>query len=130
MNIVFWISALMMMIILVMSIFCTTMIGQNAANWGPDMPDIEDHWGKVGMSCLTLFQFLTLDDWSNITRQVVWPSTDQSPFMTLLLLTMFLSYVVFAAFVILSLLTGVMAEHMNTVRQQEEADETGTASRT
>merc|ERR1719217_1914094 len=35
----------------------------------------------------------------------------------------FLGYVVFAAFVILSLLTGVMAEHMTNLREMQEEDE-------
>merc|ERR1719238_1489786 len=39
------------------------------------------------------------------------------------MMILFLGYVVFAAFVILSLLTGVMAEHMTNLREMQEEDE-------
>merc|ERR1719240_84885 len=63
----------------------------------------------------TLFQFLTLDDWAGIARQV----TDVMPAMQ----CFFISYIFFAGFVIVSLLTGVMAEHMNQVRESEEYEQ-------
>jgi len=69
----------------------------------------------MGASMQTLFQFLTLDDWSNISRVVA----IELPWMMFL----FIGYVILASFVVLSLLTGVMANHINAVREDEEKEE-------
>lgn len=111
MSLVFWIFLLIMMLIFISSIFCTNVIGHASESFGDEMDHIEEYWGKVERSMLTLFQILTLDDWNLITRTVM----VQMPLMQIF----FIAYVIFAAFVILSLLTGVMAEHMQKVSEDE-----------
>lgn len=116
-SIVAWISVLLATFVLIMAIFCTGTIGKSAEMWEDtgDVDLIKFYFGTVLHSSQTLFQYLTLDDWGYISRIVC----KKMPWM----MPIFMLYVVLSAFVILSLLTGVMAEHMNTVRQgQEEED--------
>merc|ERR1719215_1479306 len=70
------------------------------------------YWGSVARSMFTLFQFLTMDGWGEVDEQVV----RQMPWLQLF----FFPFIFFGAFVIMSLLTGVMADHMNDVRKTEE----------
>jgi len=111
-SIVAWILVMMIMMILIVAIFCTSTIGHQYAEWGEDADDIHKYWGTVPNSMQTLFQYLTLDDWGMISRLVCKKMGWMMP--------IFILYVVFAAFVVLSLLTGVMAEHMNAVRREED----------
>merc|ERR1719456_1995824 len=60
----------------------------------------------------TLFQFVTLDDWSAIARVV----TARKPELEIF----FIFYIMLTAFTVLSLLTGVVAEHMLDVSRKEE----------
>jgi len=116
-GIVTWIVMMMVVIMLMISIFLTTMVGKQAELWDKgDQPQILLYFGTVPRSMQTLFQYLTLDDWGMITRLVA----KKMPWTSMLV---FVAYVVFAAFVILSLLTGVMAEHMTNLREMTEADE-------
>jgi hypothetical protein len=135
---VFWVLVLMLVTMLILAILCTTVVGHNADKWGeyvpyPEcLPDpecvpypecantcdnayIHMYFGTVGSSMQTLFQFLTMDDWGLITRMVCKVMPAMYPVLIL--------YVVFGAMVIISLLTGVMAEHMNSIREQQEEED-------
>mmetsp|Transcript_123845 Transcript_123845/g.396446 ORF Transcript_123845/g.396446 Transcript_123845/m.396446 type:complete len:537 (-) Transcript_123845:44-1654(-) len=115
-EIVSWIGVLVLVVIFISSIVTTTVIGQNVSDFPPeDQADIEECWGSIGKSMFTLFQFLTMDGWSAVYYQV----TRTMPWMVLF----FFPFIFFGAFVILSLLTGVMADHMNDVRRKEEEEE-------
>jgi len=115
-EIVSWIGVLVLIVIFISSIVTTTVIGQNVSDFPPeDQADIEEFWGSIGKSMFTLFQFLTMDGWSGVYYQV----TRTMPWMVLF----FFPFIFFGAFVILSLLTGVMADHMNDVRRKEEEEE-------
>jgi len=138
MRIVFWIFVLMLLVIFLSAIVCTTVIGQdnNCAlnDEGHDKcaacaklesglidpscvkdEDLDKYFGTVGRSMFTLFQFLTMDDWAAVEKSV----HKNMPFMR----PFFFSFIFFGAFVLMSLLTGVMADHMNSVRQQEEEEQ-------
>mmetsp|Transcript_112673 Transcript_112673/g.318342 ORF Transcript_112673/g.318342 Transcript_112673/m.318342 type:complete len:489 (+) Transcript_112673:164-1630(+) len=111
-----WIMVFIFGLVYVSAIFCTQLIGHNAQLWGDEAAEIEEFWGSVYRSSITLFQFLTLDNWSALSAQVI----EQMPAMQVF----FIMFVIFGSFVILSLLTGVMADHMNQVREKEEESET------
>mmetsp|Transcript_69973 Transcript_69973/g.177590 ORF Transcript_69973/g.177590 Transcript_69973/m.177590 type:complete len:541 (-) Transcript_69973:65-1687(-) len=112
----FWIGCMLGGVMFVSAIFCTDLIGHQADDWPVEERDNIKQWfGTIGKSMLTLFQFLTLADWSAITRVVTKQSSEMMYF--------FLLYVIFAAMVILSLLTGVLADHINTVTTEAEEEE-------
>jgi len=113
MRIVFWIFVLMLLVIFLSAIVCTTIIGQDSAFEGDE--EIHKYFGSVGRSMFTLFQFLTMDDWAAVEKLVFEKQEFMRPF--------FFAFIFFGAFVLMSLLTGVMADHMNDVRQQEEEEE-------
>jgi voltage-gated sodium channel len=120
---VFWIFAMLLMLTFISAIFCTQLIGNQKELWGPNSVNgtieaeeqIEELWGTVAKSMLTLFQILTMDNWVYTTNQIY----ERMPWMYLF----FDTYVVFGAMVILSMLTGVMAEQMNEVREEEDKEE-------
>jgi len=113
---VLWIALFLGVVIFISAIFTTEVLGKRADDWPEDeRPDVEMYWGSVQGSALTLFQFLTLDDWKDVYVQVV----AVKPWMRLF----FVPYIMFAAFVMMSALTGVMAEHMDQVRTDEEEEE-------
>lgn len=107
---VLWTFLLLAMLVFTCAILCTMVIWRRKEVF-EDPELIELYWGGVLTSSLTLFQFLTLDDWGTIARQVA----AELPAMV----CVFVPYIVMAAFVVLSLLTGVMAEHMQEVRVKE-----------
>lgn len=110
-KVVFWISILFFILIFVSAIFCTTMIGHESKMYKhPD--EIEYYWGKVPDSMKTLFQFVTLDNWASIARMV----TEKQPSMQFF----FILYIILTAFTILSLLTGVVSEHILMVAKDQE----------
>mmetsp|Transcript_98968 Transcript_98968/g.206270 ORF Transcript_98968/g.206270 Transcript_98968/m.206270 type:complete len:541 (-) Transcript_98968:450-2072(-) len=116
-EVVFWIMVLCFLMIFICAILCTTLIGQSVGKYPPEeRPDIDEWFGSVGKSMFTLFQCLTMDGWSGIYATV----TSTQPGMT----AFFFPFMFIGAFVIMSLLTGVMADHMNDVRRNEEEEET------
>mmetsp|Transcript_67684 Transcript_67684/g.195998 ORF Transcript_67684/g.195998 Transcript_67684/m.195998 type:complete len:510 (-) Transcript_67684:68-1597(-) len=114
-SVVSWIAAMLGGVMFTCAIVCTDLVGHNADDWGDDAEEIRLFFGSMWNSTVTLFNFLTLADWSYVTRLV---SRQEWAMMYF-----FLAYVIFAAMVILSLLTGVLADHMNTVRENEEREE-------
>lgn len=114
-GLVFWIMVLLGFILFVSAIFCTNVVGHSAHLWGEEEAEIREYWGTVTGSFVTLFQFLTQDNWAGLSRQVC----EHMPGMQIF----FIGFVVFGAFVILSLLTGVMADHMNEVREKYKDEE-------
>lgn len=112
---VFWIGVLTYLMVFLCAILCTTLIGQNADAFGDNREEIREMWGTVNKSAFTLFQILTMDGWGDVYHEV----TEKMPFMTLF----FFPFVFIGAFVIMSLLTGVMADHMNEVRVSTEDEE-------
>jgi len=103
-----WIAVMMFMGMLCFAIFMCEFVGDQADNFkNPDV--IREYWNGVFVSVSTLFQFLTLDNWSWVTRQV----TDSLPWMR----PVFNAYIFLGAFAVLSLLTGVVADHMSKVSE-------------
>lgn len=110
---VFWILVLGLLIILFFAVSVTTIVGNHSDLWSQercsfcepgDQERIEELFGDLGDSMWTMFQFVTLDDWSGIIQLVskrMW-----------VMKFFFLAYTLIASFALISLLTGVMAEHI------------------
>merc|ERR1719401_215774 len=108
----------MLLTIFLCAIVCTTIIGQEK-HWEDkkEAAEVQEYWGTVPRSMFTLFQFLTMDDWAAQMDTVV-----KHPNLYFMRPFFFL-FIFFGASVLMSLLTGVMADHMNDVRRQEEEEE-------
>lgn len=113
--VVFWIFFLIVFLIYIAAIFFTSSIGQHADDWGDEAADVKLYFGTMAQSMFTLFQFLTLDNWNDVDQLIV----KQMPWMQ----PWFFLFIGTASFVILALLTGVMADHMDQVRKEEEDDQ-------
>lgn len=115
MQAVFWIFLFSTLCMFISAILCTTIIGQEDNFSEEDRAEIQMYWGSVGRSMFTLLQFVTMDDWAAVSALVI----HYQPFM----LVPFYLLIFFGAFVLLSLLTGVMADHINDVRRQADLEE-------
>eukprot|EP00746_Dinoflagellata_sp_MGD_P002450 gnl/MRDRNA2_/MRDRNA2_104760_c0_seq1.p1 gnl/MRDRNA2_/MRDRNA2_104760_c0~~gnl/MRDRNA2_/MRDRNA2_104760_c0_seq1.p1 ORF type:complete len:487 (+),score=105.24 gnl/MRDRNA2_/MRDRNA2_104760_c0_seq1:72-1532(+) len=110
-KVVGWISFLFSILVVISAIFCTTLIGHDADLF-PDPDFIREYFGTVLRSMTTLFQFITLDDWSYVAGQV----TCVMPGMYLF----FLAYVILTSFMVLSLLTGVVTDNIVKLTQEDD----------
>eukprot|EP00931_Biecheleriopsis_adriatica_P111499 TRINITY_DN85893_c0_g1_i1.p1 TRINITY_DN85893_c0_g1~~TRINITY_DN85893_c0_g1_i1.p1 ORF type:complete len:279 (-),score=71.05 TRINITY_DN85893_c0_g1_i1:26-862(-) len=111
---VFWILVLFFVLVLTCGIFVTEQVGLNADDWatGPeaekgDVEKINENFATLSKSMLTLFRFVTLDDWYDTATLVA----KQQPIM----LWFFIVYIMISAFAMIALLTGVMTEQINNV---------------
>eukprot|EP00746_Dinoflagellata_sp_MGD_P121841 gnl/MRDRNA2_/MRDRNA2_56898_c0_seq1.p1 gnl/MRDRNA2_/MRDRNA2_56898_c0~~gnl/MRDRNA2_/MRDRNA2_56898_c0_seq1.p1 ORF type:complete len:483 (+),score=90.16 gnl/MRDRNA2_/MRDRNA2_56898_c0_seq1:150-1598(+) len=109
---VFWISLMFSIVIVVSAIFTTTLIGKEAQAYS-DPELVELHFGTVPASMTTLFQFVTLDDWSSVSRVIV----ATYPIMEIF----FCGYIFLTSFTMLSVMTGMITGQ--TQRIMDEHDE-------
>uniref|UniRef100_A0A0G4GW07 EF-hand domain-containing protein n=1 Tax=Chromera velia CCMP2878 TaxID=1169474 RepID=A0A0G4GW07_9ALVE len=79
-----------------------------------DDPLIDEYFGSVPKSMLTLFQIMTLESWTN---GIVRPAEKASPGKVML----FIVYVFLSTFGLLNVLTAIFVE--NTIAQSKEDDE-------
>jgi len=113
-QLVAWIGLFLFMQALIFSILITTVVGQHAGEFEHN-DEVIANWGGVIISLQTLFQFLTFDGWSPLARLI----TDRLPWMTIL----FDTYIALGAFAMLSILTGVVSDHMGQISQLEKKDD-------
>lgn len=76
-------------------------------------PVDEAAFGTLGASLFTLFQLMTLDNWTSIVK----PAMEASPWSLLF----FLPFIVVSTFVVLNLFIGVIVESIQTLRDQRAA---------
>jgi len=107
---VVWLFVLFALILWLVSIICVNLLRD-----GDEMT--QKYFGTIWSCMFTLFQFVTLDDWSRIARHVAFEEDRYY------MMFVFVVYVMFTAFVVLSLLTGVISEHMIAVTKQNELSE-------
>merc|ERR1719161_72467 len=110
-KVVGWISFLFSIVVVISAIFCTTLIGHDADMF-PDPAFIKEYFGTVARSMTTLFQFITLDDWSYVAGKV----TCVMPGMHFF----FVAYVILTSFMVLSLLTGVVTDNICKLTSEDE----------
>eukprot|EP00928_Gymnodinium_smaydae_P048980 TRINITY_DN32822_c0_g1_i1.p1 TRINITY_DN32822_c0_g1~~TRINITY_DN32822_c0_g1_i1.p1 ORF type:complete len:511 (+),score=153.98 TRINITY_DN32822_c0_g1_i1:173-1534(+) len=112
-----WVAVLFGLWLLVSSIIVTNLVGRQAEEFVSDEVSLEDVLGWFGgivISMKTLFIYLTCDDWSTSARAV------NAKLMWMELF--WILYMIVGAFTLLSLLTGLMADKMNEVREESESD--------
>lgn len=107
---VFWVAIMFLILVFTTAIFVTNMVGHEADLF--DDPEMIRHrFGTILDSMVTLFIYLTCDDWSTSARMVnkvhIWMEW------------VWILYIVMGAFLILSLLTGLMADKMKEARDLE-----------
>jgi len=113
-----WIALLFLLVMFVYAISITNLAGKRWEQFSSaeDGAVVKEKFGTIRASMETLFIFLTCDDWSTPARIV----NKEFPFMQFV----WVSYIVLAVFTLLSLLTGLMADKMNQVRQEAEEQQT------
>ena len=72
------------------------------------------YFGNVGRSFLTLFQIMTLDDWSEVMYVIM----DEDPWAWLY----FFSFILIASYVLLNLIVGVIVDSLQQVRRRRELE--------
>lgn len=111
---VVWIALTLFVLIFVSAIFVTTVIGSETDGFDEDPKKMEEWFGSMTASMTTLSIFLTMDDWSTPARAV----NQKYPWMELF----WVWYIVMGAFLILSLLTGLMADKLSQAREKASDD--------
>lgn len=70
------------------------------------------HWGSLGVSLITLFRILTLEDWTD----VMYAAMELYPFAWLF----FISFVVVAAFIVINMFIAVVINNLHKAQQEME----------
>uniref|UniRef100_A0A7S2J7U9 Ion transport domain-containing protein n=1 Tax=Zooxanthella nutricula TaxID=1333877 RepID=A0A7S2J7U9_9DINO len=103
-----WIILFALIVLVLFAIMCTQSIGHHPELFGNDAQTLMIYFGTVERSMFTLFQFLTLDDWNSVITIV----EKYMPSMFIVLIV----YVVFMGFILVSLFTGSMVNHMTRMK--------------
>ena len=102
------VSALLVLVLYLCAVFVTVEIGQNAETYEPYRHvsggwDYRAYFGSVGRSMFTLFQVMTLDDWSNgIARHVI----SNQPAMAVF----FVLFIVLTSFGLMNVIVGIIVD--------------------
>jgi hypothetical protein len=113
-----WVSIFLLFLLYIAAVFVTVEIGQNPDLYEPYKYisggwDYQEYFGTVGTSMFTLFQIVTLDDWSNgIARHVM---TNQ-PAMCIF----FLLFVLLTSYGLMNIVTGIIVERTLTAAKQNQ----------
>jgi voltage-gated sodium channel len=103
-----WVSTFFIFILYVGAVFVTIQIGQNPEIYEPYKYlsggwDYQEYFGSVGRSMLSLFQIVTLDDWSDgIVRHVV----SNQPAMAIF----FVPFILLTTYGLASIVVGIIVE--------------------
>ena len=115
----FWVSILLMFILYIGAVFVTIEVGQNSEIYDPYIYvsggwDYKEYFGTVGRSMFTLFQIVTLDNWSNgIARHVM----SNQPAMFLF----FVLFIIFTSFGVMNVVVGIIVERtLATAKQNQQ----------
>lgn len=95
----------MALIYYVSAVMATVLFGEQYPEW----------FGSLAESVFTLFQVMTLDNWSTVVR----PIMDDQPYAWLF----FVPYILISAFTMLNLFVAVIVDTMQTMRSTREATE-------
>ena len=93
------------MVLMGIVIYSYALVGFN--HFGEHDPE---HWGSLGVSVLSLFQIVTLDDWGNIMRTTI----ELEP----LAWVYFVSFVISSAFIVTNLFIAVVIKNLDEARQE------------
>ena len=93
------------MVLMGIVIYSYALVGLN--HFGEHDPE---HWGSLGVSVLSLFQIVTLDDWGNIMRTTI----ELEP----LAWVYFVSFVISSAFIVTNLFIAVVIKNLDEARQE------------
>ena len=107
-----WISVFLVFVLYIAAVFVTVQIGQNpetyesyrhiSGGW-----DYREYFGSVGKSMFTLFQIVTLDDWSDgVVRHVM----SNQPLMSVF----FIIFIAFTSFGLMNVVVAIIVERTLT----------------
>jgi hypothetical protein len=113
-----WVSIFLMFLLYIGAVFVTVEIGQNPELYEPYKHvsggwDYQEYFGTVGKSMFTLFQIVTLDDWSDgVARHVM----SNQPWMCIF----FLVFIIITSFGLMNVITGIIVERTLTAAKSNQ----------
>jgi len=126
-----WVMVLLLMVLFICAIFMTRTLGQdpktlrevegNSCNYLDDEEamseacKIDEYFGSVLRSMLTLFIVMTLEGWPDIARVTM---SHYSPWMALV----FVGFIMVVNITLLNLVTGIIVENVLTISRQDELE--------
>lgn len=118
-----WALMLVVLTLFMCSIFTTKFLAANGVSCNdsedctsPQQEQVDLWFGTVPRSILTLFQLMTLDDWTDVTRL----SMDANGTWTVVF---FIAFVLFTNWGLLNMVTGIMVERVVTISCGEKEKE-------
>ncbi|KAF4660759.1 hypothetical protein FOL47_007027, partial [Perkinsus chesapeaki] len=115
-----WVAALLALLLYVFGVIFAALVPLEGIDyyneWGWNG---QTYWGSVGKSMFTLFQVVTLDDWSsNIARPLVMQS---SPVKAIGFGLMFIAFIMLTSYTIMQQLLGAMCESAQVCAKENDA---------
>jgi voltage-gated sodium channel len=113
-----WISIFLVFVLYVCAVFVTIEIGQNSETYEPYRIisggwDYQEYFGNVAKSMFTLFQVVTLDDWSDgVARHVMTNQPAMAAF--------FILFVLFSSFGLMNVVVAIIVERTLSAAKQNE----------
>lgn len=113
-----WISIFLVFVLYIAAVFVTVEIGQNTETYEPYRYisggwDHKEYFGSVAKSMFTLFQIVTLDDWSNgVARHVM----SNQPAMA----AFFILFILFTSFGLMNVVIAIIVERTLTAAKQNQ----------
>lgn len=112
MKVLAWSYVMMMFILYIFAIAGVEMIGYNTAFVGDPM--VDEFFGNVPKAMLTLFQIMTLDNWTAVAR----PIAHERGYLA----GYFIFFISIAVFVLSNLITAVIVENAFAISKEDEEE--------
>lgn len=107
---IFGITVLLILVFYVFGVMATQLFG----NFSPD------NFGDLGKSLFTLFQIMTLDNWSTIIRPIIQVEAGKHAIAAYLF---FIPFVLLSAYIILNIFIAIIVNSMREARERSEERE-------
>jgi hypothetical protein len=109
------IFVVVLMINYIFAVFLTMQIGKLADSWGEHEEVIKKWFGTIFNSMRTMFIIMTLSSWDDVIYVLM---DKYRP--GILVFSFFFFYIIVTAYTLMSLLTGVICESLNTAQREVE----------
>lgn len=103
------ITGVLLVIVYVFAVLGSQFFAQN------DNELMQAYFGDVGNSMFTMFQLITLDDWSDIAKETI----KLYPYAWMF----FIPFIIITSFAVLNLFIGIIVDALNIVKEEDIKDE-------
>lgn len=103
METIFWVGFLLTVVVFICAVFLCRILGKDD-QFRHEVPDVHERFKTIGDTMFTLFQIITLENWTDICL----PSMKYDPGWAIF----FITFIIFTNFTILNLFVAILVEHV------------------